>query len=488
MLVSADEMRALEQAAFAAGTTADELMERAGEQIARAVRQFFPSPGTAEIFYGKGHNGGDALVAARHLAQSGWQINLHTPEKDREKLTELTRQKLAALKLADQSFAPDPHIVLDGLLGIGARLPLHAELREWTRAINDLRQNESASVVAIDIPTGLDADTGEADPDCVVADFTLAIGRAKKGLVADGATNFVGRLALLPLAELACASEGDELATAAQLSPLLPPRKFESHKNSFGHIAILAGSLGFTGAAALCSEGALRAGAGLVTLFVREEIQPTLTAITSPEIMVRPIESYAAILEEKFDVLAIGPGLGHAHAEEILHLIEKCKQPMIVDADALNAIARSEKMDLLLRCAAPRLLTPHPGEMARLFSIGTRTRREIVCDFVEKFPITLLLKGARTIIGERGKPLSYNTTGTPGMATGGMGDVLTGVCAALVGQKLSLFDAARLGAWLCGRAAELAIHNGTESEQSLAAMDVPRHIGQAFKQLRTNCF
>ena len=193
------------------------------------------------------------------------------------------------------------------------------------------------------------------------------------------------------------------------------------------------------------------------------------------------------MLDARHDVLAIGPGLGTGRAEEVLELIGRAPQPMIVDADALNILAAHP--DALARCAGPRLLTPHPGEMARLDpASATRPRGETVADFTARFPATLLLKGARTLIGERGRALSYNTTGNPGMATGGMGDVLTGVCAALAGQGLALYDAARLGAWLCGRAAELAVFSGTESEESLSATHVIARLGEACKNLRAGCW
>jgi NAD(P)H-hydrate epimerase len=156
---------------------------------------------------------------------------------------------------------------------------------------------------------------------------------------------------------------------------------------------------------------------------------------------------------------------------------------MVVDADGLNIL--SEKISTVQRCRGSRLLTPHPGEMERLFSVKTKTRAELATKFCERFPVALLFKGSRTIVAERDQPLSFNTTGNPGMATGGMGDILTGVCAALIGQKLSPYDAARLGAWLCGRAAEIAIFNGDASEESLLPHDVLDHLGQAFRDLHS---
>jgi NAD(P)H-hydrate epimerase len=237
----------------------------------------------------------------------------------------------------------------------------------------------------------------------------------------------------------------------------------------------------------LCANGALRGGAGLVTIYASHDIQPVLAVAAPPEVMVHPVRSYSEVLEQKHDVLALGPGLGQAHAGAILQLIEYAEGPMVLDADGLN-IAAEHDTGLLKRCAGPRLLTPHPGEMARLFPEAKglsryETAARFTAQFTDaRFPITLLLKGSRTIIHEQGKPASYNTTGNPGMGTGGMGDVLTGVCAALIGQHLSPYDAARTGAWLCGRAAEIAVQY--RSEESLAAMDVVESLGWAFRGLR----
>jgi NAD(P)H-hydrate epimerase len=309
-------------------------------------------------------------------------------------------------------------------------------------------------------------------------------------LLADAATRFVGRLAVLPLAELSArahkAGAQETVATARGLAPLLPRRRFEMHKGECGRVGIVAGSKGFTGAAVLCAEACVHAGAGLVTLYVTPEIYPLIVAKIAPEVMVKAVASYDEVLTARHDVLAIGPGLGTERAEEVRALIKAAPQPMVVDADALNILSTS--LEPLVRSAGPRLLTPHPGEMARLDSAAARrARRETVADFMERQAVVLLLKGARTIIGERGRALSYNTTGNPGMATGGMGDVLTGVCAALAGQGLALYDTARVGAWLCGRAAELAVSDA-ESEESLVPSQVIAHLGAACKNLRAGCW
>ncbi len=243
----------------------------------------------------------------------------------------------------------------------------------------------------------------------------------------------------------------------------------------------MAGSQGFIGAALMTAQGALRGGAGLVELFVPKEIYPIVAAAAPAEAMVKPVRSYRDLLEEKMDVWALGPGLGKSEAKDIMRLIERLAAPMVVDADGLNIL--SGDVEILKRCAGPRLLTPHPGEMKRLVDPGKMSRAGIARNFADHFAVALLFKGARTIVAERGRPLSYNSTGNPGMATGGMGDVLTGVCAGLIGQGLSLYDAARVGAWACGRAAEIAVFENGESEESLLPRDVLDHLGAAFNEL-----
>ena len=167
--------------------------------------------------------------------------------------------------------------------------------------------------------------------------------------------------------------------------------------------------------------------------------------------MVKTTRAYRDLPEGKVDVWAVGPGLGTANGGRLRDFIARVTKPMVVDADGLNLLA--EEIEVLKRCRGPRLLTPHPGEMQQLVAPGKMTRAGLARSFCEEFPVTLLLKGSRTIVAQRDQPLSFNTTGNPGMATGGMGDVLTGVCAGLIGQGLSLYDAARVGAWLCGRSA-----------------------------------
>ena len=485
-ILSSAQMRATEQAAFARGVEVETLMDQAGAGVAAAVRQFFPKPGTCIVFAGKGHNGGDALVAAEHLRRVGWKIDSRLAYPG-EECSELTRKKLQVLgeTAAPAGDAGPQTIVLDGLLGLGAKHLLREPVRTAAREINRLRREQHAFVFAVDIPTGLDGDSGETDPeDCVIADFTIAIGFAKHGLIIDASLDIVGRVEVVPLADLVVSevSPNEILASAHSLRSLLPRRKFSAYKNQFGRLGVVAGSEGFIGAAFMTAEGALHAGAGLVEVFVPKDLYYVVATGAPAEAMVKPVRSYRDLLEEKIDIWAVGPGLGKSDSREILNLIERLEAPMVIDADGLNIL--SEKIDTLKRCAGPRLITPHPGEMKRLFDSGKMSRAGTARHFCERFPVTLLFKGSRTIVCERSRPLSYNSTGNPGMATGGMGDVLTGVCAGLLGRKLAMFDAARVAAWACGRAAEIAIFHAGASEESLLPRDLLAHLGAAFNDLR----
>lgn len=497
MIVSVAAMKAVEEKAFAAGVMPEVLMEEAGLQIARAVRQFFPRPGVCLAVFGKGNNGGDALVAARLLAAAGWEVRL-VPAFNAKEWNPLVTAKFdeAAGCHRDNAGAllrttGRPLLVLDGMLGIGAKGPLREPITALTQAINHLRQTAAACVFALDLPTGLDGDTGAPDPGCIIADFTLTIGFPKQGLVTDAATAFVGRLCVLPLRELSTrigmASSVATFATPPEIASLLPRRGYDSHKGDHGNVGIVAGSQAYMGAAVLCATGALRAGAGLVTLYVPPELIAPISARLPPEIMLASSQISAAALSKKHDVVAIGPGLGGGRADEVFQIVEHCDVPVVVDADAINALAT--RPEALKSCAGPRVLTPHPGEMARLEPDSkNRCRRDTVKAFTHRYPCTLLLKGARTIVGQSGMALSLNTTGTPGMAKGGNGDVLTGVIAALIGQNVRAYEAAQLGAWLCGRASEIAISHGGETEETLTPSRALDFLAAAFLDLRGRCF
>lgn len=481
MILSASRMAEIEQAAFAAGESPGRLMEIAGRAMAGVVVQFHPRPGTCLVFYGKGHNGGDVLAAARHLALEGWRI---VPEKifaDSE-LSPLTGRMLARIPEGAGGNSGTPLVVLDGLLGTGTSGPPREPVASAIRRINELRRSRAAWVLSADLPSGFGA-RGPCGP-CVEADATVAMGFAKECLVEDAATRFVGRLAIAPFPTLACPPDADpaEILTAETLRPLLPPRSFDTHKGDYGRVAVLAGSADFPGAARLCSAAAVHAGAGLVTLFVPPGIASTLSASVIPEVMVCAAEDFSVVSGKRFDAVAIGPGLGRGRDAMVRDFLSTSRVPCVVDADALNALSADPSP--LKAPPGPRLLTPHPLEMERLFPAHGRTRRRWLGDFLAEYPCTLLLKGARTLIGERGGGVFLNSTGHPGMGTGGMGDVLAGVCAALAARGKPVLEAARIGAWTCGRAAEIALRDGGASQESLSASDVIKRLGAAFRDLR----
>lgn len=487
-IVSAAQMREAEEAVFARGISVENLMDNAGAGIARTVRKFFPRPGTCAVYAGKGHNGGDALVAAHYLQQVGWKIDIHLAYPEGE-CSELTRNKFRALRKSLGSDIPtstrNRTVILDGLLGLGAKALLRNPIRNSAQEINRRRREENAFVFSVDLPTGMEGDSGERDPeDCVIADVTVSIGFAKHALIVDEVIDVVGRLEVVSLPDLTLpeTQPNELLATSYSLAPLLPRRKFSAYKNQFGRVGVVAGSEGFLGAAMLTTEGALRGGAGLVELFVPRDLYSAAVALAPVEAMVKPIKNYKDLADQKIDAWAVGPGLGQEKAGDLLKFIDAATQPMVIDADALDAL--SGKLQMLKHTPGPRLLTPHTGEMDRLVESGKMSRAGRARTFCDHFPVTLLFKGSRTIVAEREKPLSYNSTGHPGMATGGMGDALTGVCAALIAQKLSTYDAARIGAWVSGRAAEISIYQSGASQESLLPRDVLDHLGEAFNDMR----
>lgn len=499
MIVTCEQMKQAEDRLFATGVLAEGLMEKAGLGCAQAIMQFFPLWGRATLFIGKGNNGGDALVVGRHLRAQGWRVEAILSGEPSE-MTELAAKKLTEFEAtAENPVLPllrkSPHIVVEGLLGIGARGPLRGVIGERAEQLNRQRIENHATCFAIDIPSGVDGDNGTPYPGAVVADITLSIAAVKAGIVQDVAINHVGRIAQIPLPEIVLAENGinSVVLSANHLAGVLPRREFDFHKGQAGRVGVLAGSRGLTGAAVLASAAAVHAGAGLVTLYAGKPIYEILAAKVSSEVMVKPVDSLADISEDSADVLAVGPGLGAAPDPALLDLILNDPRPMVVDADALNLIARSENgVARLAENNHPRLLTPHPGEMARLFPAlsACSDRFAVVDHFIKQssFGGVLLYKGGRTLVASSGQPVAINSTGHPGMATGGVGDVLTGVCAGLAAQGASLYDTACLGSWLVGRAAEKRIFEGRDSAESLKAGAIVSQLGAAFGDLRNQAY
>lgn len=489
MLIGSLEMQEVENRAFEQGVDAAQLMEQAGQGIAQVIRQFFPQPGTAVLFLGAGNNAGDALVAGRELAHHGWRL-LARLAVEPEKMKPLPQAHWLALHSAQRITANDPIqcagpvICLDGLFGIGSRGDMRPPLAAMAQEMNRLRQSHGAATVAMDLPSGLDGDTGLPSQTAVVADLTITVAAVKHGLLADAAVNHVGRLAFVPLPALEPffpPHDGPLLLTPGLLRSWLPRRTYDFHKGQAGRIGIIAGSRGYYGAAVLACQGALRGGAGLVTLLVKEDSYDMLARMVPPEVMVRPVRDYRKALELRLDALALGPGIGFSYEEEVLELVREAAMPTVVDADALTLLSRTS-LTPLKEALATRLLTPHPGEMERLCD-RLRPRLETAQSFAAAHQgHTLLLKGARTVISTAGQQPLLNATGHPGMATGGMGDLLSGLLAALLGQGLPAHRAAGLGAWLCGRGSELAAL--TLAEECVLPMDAATHLGAAWRELR----
>lgn len=490
MLVTCSEMSEAERLFFSGDRSPEPWMDEAGRLCAVAILDFVPLAARARVFCGRGNNGGDALVVARWLKREGWRVEVILSDGV-EGLSPLARKKFAewedepASSRSGVGVEGRPLVLVDGLVGIGAKGELRGTLRELAATMNAMRQRESGTTFAIDLPSGFDADWGVAGPDAVVADVTLAITAAKTGFVADGAENTVGRIVEIPL-EIPLTS-GDTTKSClfpSNLRPRLPRRGFNTHKGDAGRVVIVAGSKGLTGAAVLSALGASHGGAGLVTVCVPDEIYPIVAAKAPPEAMVRPYRKGAEVRDLAADVFAVGPGLGSSLLEGIETLMIEETRPVVIDADALNFLAR--RPGGIPDFAGPRLLTPHPGEMARLTGGATgEGRAELAGRFAAEHGITLLLKGARTVIASPERPLEFNTTGHPGMASGGMGDVLTGLCAALIGQGLDAHDAACLGSWLLGRAAELAKQDLGVAAESVTAPLVADRIGAALLALQT---
>ncbi|MDE1172029.1 MAG: NAD(P)H-hydrate dehydratase [Verrucomicrobium sp.] len=483
-----EEVRAAEDWVIAAGTGAEELMERAGARMAAILRREFPGPRESLFLVGKGNNGGDGLVVARHLLAAGWTVRLLLAQADLGGLCRRQWERLPGdLKpLSPRDPIPWPGadgVVIDALLGIGAKGPLRPELAETVAAVNRARAERFFRVAAVDGPTGLHAE-GEA----VRADLTLSIGFGKERLFLEEKADWVGRIEPVPIFDaMPEYAARREALDRELLRPLLPRRAPASHKSQFGRIAIAGGSPGLIGAPILSSLGALRVGTGLLNILVPPEVWKLVAARAPLQAMVVSTadDAFTRQILEKVHALAAGPGLGTGSAAAALlrRLLEETKAPLVIDADGLTLLARDPA--LLSLCRGRAVLTPHPGEMERLlggkFSLAERPAKAAA--FAEEHGVVLLLKGCRTVIAEPGRPLAYNTTGNPGLATGGSGDLLTGIIAGLLGQKLSLGDAARLGAWLHGRAADLALR-ARGAEEGMGGEEVAGRLADAIADLR----
>lgn len=486
-MVTVQQMREIERRAIDSGIAEAELMDRAGVALGRAIGNQYREVGTAVAYVGKGHNGGDALIALRVLQEEfGWQIGVRSGVRIDEwaYLTQAQWDELDADELLEKGFEKHVHaplLLLDGLLGIGAKGALRDSLLIMAEEMIRLRNKYGATVVAVDLPSGVDPDSGEVFPGSVTADRTYMIAAAKRGLLLAKAANSTGQLALVAVDALnPDAGSEMELICPQNMDFGKAPRPYDFHKGMAGRVGIVAGSSSFTGAALLSAIGAIRAGAGLVTLYVRSEIHDSMISRLPVEVMLKPCDFPEELLEENLDAIVIGPGLGEMSQDftyGVSQLITKPRIPTVIDADGLNFMAQHG-----LKTHKLHVLTPHPGEFGRLAPNLSRADRENAArQFVEDNDAVLLLKGARTIIAKAGEPLRINSTGTPSMSNGGQGDLLSGAIGALLAGGMDAFDAAAYGAWLCGHAAEIScdLHGDVST-----ATDTAGRLGEAMRNWR----
>lgn len=471
------EARQLDRDAIAAGTPEAALMQRAGRAAFELVRECWPAATRLGIYCGGGNNGGDAYVVARLALDAGLEVSLHAAVP-LEKLSETARGLAAgvladaALKRLGQEEIPQVDVIVDGLLGIGIHGKPRDAMARLIQGIND----SGLPVFALDLPSGLDGDSGDTPGVAVRADVTLTFIAVKRGLLTGQGPALTGRLYYedlqLPERLLAMAGSTARVVQSQELLQKLPPRRRDAHKGLYGHVLLLGGDLGFGGAILMAAQAALRSGAGRVSVVTRPEHVPALLA-RQPEIMVRGALTPADLgdLPAHASVLVAGPGLGQGEwGRALLAALLEHDLPQVLDADALNLLAAG----LEWQRSAQRVLTPHPGEAARLLGITTAEvgadRFQTASRLHERFGGVALLKGAGTLVATEGEPVAVVTSGNPGMATGGMGDILSGIIAGLLAQGLSPFDAARLGALVHGLAADRAAKN--LGERGLVASDL----------------
>jgi NAD(P)H-hydrate epimerase len=457
------------------------------------LRLEFPDPdGEVAVLAGRGNNGGDGFVVARYLANAGIPVAVfllgkrHQVQGEaRVNLDILAHHGLSVAEVTDEAeLNPVVHrlakagLIVDALLGTGLDKPVQGLMATLIDRVNHLRPK----VLAVDIPTGLSADTGEVLGAAVAAEVTVTYGWPKIGQILAPGRDYVGRLWQVDISippDLA-KDAPVELAEAREMRELIPARPFGSHKGTFGHLLVLAGSEGKSGAAALASLGGLRAGAGLVTLGIAASLNDIMEVklteamtLPLPEApmeralgmeALKPIKSFLG----KGMALALGPGLGtHPETRELVRrLVRELPQPMVVDADGVNALAGDPAC--LKDAAGPRILTPHPGEMARLLGISTPEvqahRLEVARETAARYGCVVVLKGAQTLAAASDGRLSLNPTGNPGLASGGTGDVLTGLIGGWLAQGLAPWEAARLGVYLHGLTADyFAAQHGPRS-------------------------
>jgi NAD(P)H-hydrate epimerase len=484
-LYSAAEVRAIDHAAIhKLGIAGIDLMERAGASTLAAIRDRWPNARTLSALCGGGSNGGDGYIVARLAHQLGWDVRAY-PVSSPDTLkgdARLAFERFHEAGGEHLNFIPEDfeasEILVDALLGTGLDRDVTGKLADVIKAVNRYRerglkhQTNQRAVVAVDIPSGLNADTGARMGTAIKANLTVTFVGLKRGLLTGEGPELCGKivfddLGIDPQARLTARP------SAHRLQPYtipLPIRTRAAHKGLYGHVLVIGGDHGYSGAARLAAEAAARIGAGLVSVATRSA-HAALMNLSRPELMCHGVESPADLepLLERATVVAIGPGLGLAEwGRSLFRGALETDLPLVVDADALNLLAESPHGN------DHWVLTPHPGEAGRLLGISSSEvqsdRFAAIKVLQAKYGGVTVLKGAGSLIQADNAITDVCTAGNPGMASGGMGDVLTGVIAGLIAQGLSLDDAARYGVYLHAQAADLAASE--DGERGLLAGDL----------------
>ncbi len=494
------------------GVSSSALMERAGFAVAQKVRSLFERRKVI-VICGGGNNGGDGIVAARNLFNWGWNVRVLLLSRENKMSEDCRAQYRTAKKLrvpmefrTDISRA-DLHsaLVIDAVFGTGINKPVRPPVSDIISFLN----RSEAPVVSVDVPSGISTDDGRVMGVAVKADYTVTFGLPKVGHLLYPGAEHTGKLFVedIGFPEGLLTSESLHIQTIEKddAALLLPARPANSHKGDYGHVLIVAGSKGRTGAALMAAKACLRSGAGLVTIGVPESLGGIFQSRATEEMILHlpdkgdgtlSLEAAEVILRfvsARADVLAIGPGIGVSDETKRImrELIAGSAAPMVIDADGINCI--SGDAGVIRNAKSPVVFTPHVGEMARLLrqddSDEPAKRAAIEMDrisvslsFSKKTGTYLVLKGAPTVIAEPEGRVIINTTGNPGMSTAGSGDVLTGIIAAFLGQLSSPLDASILGTYLHGLAGDIAASE--KGMYSMIATDIIAQLPGAFKALK----
>jgi len=514
-ILTTAQMRQVEQDCDKVGLPASVLMENAGKAVAEEVRRILGniSQQSIMVLIGPGNNGGDGLVAARHLHDWGAKVNVclfsQRPTDD-PNFEQIRERSMTVVDVTDgegldrfDELLPSADAVIDALLGIGK---IHPSRGLFLQALDKVarvkKKRPGLRIIALDLPSGLDADTGEVDQACLYADNTITLGFPKPGLFNPPGAERVGEMSVVDIGIPAYLAEPvtEELITTEWVKSVLPRRPLEANKGSFGRVLVVAGSINYIGAAYLACSGAIRVGAGLVTLATATSLQPILaskltevTYLPLPESHPGIISAEAAKLIQQelnhCNVLLLGCGLGQSQSviklvKSVLFKLKPALPSLILDADALNTLANTPKWWQQLTDDV--ILAPHPGEMARLAGISVdevqSDRVRVAKKMAQEWHKTIVLKGAYTVIAAPGGQSALNLVANPGLASAGTGDVLSGIIAGLMAQGLSLFDAAACGVYLHSEAGEMV--KARLGDAGMIATDLLPELPLVIKRLK----